>query len=55
MKPSEMAFLSNSRFQNRPKESPNGSTNNGDMAEKAKRPVSEYLCVIYLITEKLSF
>ena len=37
------------------KERPIRSTNNGDMAEKAKRPVSESVTDIYLITEKLSF
>ncbi len=36
--PSEIAFSSNYRWQNR-KESPNGSTNNGDMVDKAKRDV----------------
>ena len=35
MKPSEMAFLSNSRWQNS-KERPNRSTNNGHMVVKAK-------------------
>ncbi len=40
MKPSEMALLSNSRWHNR-KEHTNRSTNNGDMAETAKRPASE--------------
>ena len=38
MKPPEMAFLSNSRWQNR-KEHSNRSTNNGDLAETAKRYV----------------
>ena len=41
MKPSEMASLSNSYVIQNCKEYPNRSTNNGDMAEKAKRPVSE--------------
>ena len=36
MKPSEMALLSKNRT-----ERPNRSTNNGDMADKAKRPESE--------------
>ncbi len=36
-KPTEMTFSSNSRWQNRP----NRSTNNGDMAERAKRPMSD--------------
>ena len=36
MKPSEMAFLSNSKCQNR-KERTNQTTNNGGMDEKAKR------------------
>ena len=40
MKTSEMALLSNSKWQTR-KERPYRSTNNGDMAEKAKRPVGE--------------
>ncbi len=35
-----MAFLFNSRRQNR-KETPKRSTNHGDMAEIAKRPVSD--------------
>ncbi len=35
MKPSQMASLSNSRWQAR-RERPNRSTTNGDMAEKAK-------------------
>ena len=46
IKPSEMAFLSNSRWQNR-KERPNRSTNNGDMDEKAKRLVKESVISIY--------
>ena len=40
LKPSEMASLSKPTWQNR-KERPNASTNNGDMAEKDKRPVRE--------------
>ncbi len=40
MKPSEMAFLSNSGWQNR-KERSNRSTNNGYMDEKAERSVSK--------------
>ena len=48
-----MASLSNSRWQNC-KGSSNRSTNNGDIAEKAKRPLSEYIFDIYLITEILS-
>ncbi len=36
MKPQEMAFSSNSKWQNR-KERPNQSTNKGDMAERSKR------------------
>ncbi len=36
MKPLEMAFSSNSWWQNR-EERPKRSTNNGDMAERAKR------------------
>ncbi len=40
MKSLEIASLSNSRWQNR-KEHPNHSTNNENMAERAKRPVSE--------------
>ncbi len=36
----DMALLSNYMCQNR-KERPNRSTNNGDMAETATRPVSE--------------
>ncbi len=43
MKPSEMAPLSNSKSQNR-KKRPNRSKDNGDMAEKAKCPVSERVC-----------
>ncbi len=40
MKPSEMAFLI--KFQvAKPKELPNRPTNNGDMSDKFKRPVSE--------------
>ncbi len=39
MKPSEMASSSNSRWQN-DKQCPNRSSNNGDMTERAKRPVS---------------
>ena len=39
-KNSEMSFSSNSRWQNS-KERPNRTTNNGDMAETAKRPMSE--------------
>ena len=38
MKPSEKAFLLNSRGQNK-KQRPNRSTKNGDMAERAKRPL----------------
>ncbi len=45
MKSSEIASMSNSRLHNR-KESPNQSTNNGDMNEKAKRPVSESVIFI---------
>ncbi len=40
MKPSEMASTSNSRWQTC-KERPNEPTNNGDMAERAKRPVND--------------
>ncbi len=40
MKPSERASSSNSRCHNL-KESPNPSTKNGDMAKRAKRPLSE--------------
>ncbi len=40
MKASEFASLSKSRWKTR-KERPNRSTNNGDMAETAERPVSE--------------
>ena len=40
MKPLEMAYLSNSRWQNL-KERSNRFQNNGDMAERAKRPMSE--------------
>ncbi len=40
MKPSEMASLSNSWGQNRQERS-DRTTNNGDMAETAKRPVKE--------------
>ncbi len=40
LQPSEMASLSNSWWQNF-KERPNGSTNNGDVYEKGKCPVSE--------------
>ena len=48
MKPSEMASLSNSRWQNC-KDRPIGSTNNGDIFEKAKRDVvSEYVQSIKL-------
>ena len=39
-----MASLPNSRWQNR-KERKNQSTNNGDMTEIAKRPVSEGVSV----------
>ena len=49
-----MASLSNSRWRNR-KARLNRSTNDGDMAEKAKRPVSESVTDIYIIREKLSF
>ena len=35
-----LAFLFHSRWQNR-KERPNRSTDNGDMYERAKRPVSD--------------
>ena len=42
MQPSEMASSSNSSLKNR-KEYPDRSTNNGDMAEIAKRPVSDGL------------
>ena len=46
--PSEMASLSNSRWQNR-KQRPN-------MVDKAKRDVmSEWVCDIYLIIKKMSF
>ena len=38
LQPSEMALLSNSRWQNR-KERPNRSTNNGDIGENAKHSV----------------
>ena len=37
MKPSEMALVSNYRWQERP----NRSTNNGDMDDNDKRPMSE--------------
>ena len=37
-----MASLSNSSGKNR-KETPNRTTNNGDMAETAKRPVREWV------------
>ena len=37
------------------KKSPNRSTDNGDIEEKAKRPVSELVCCIYLTKVKLSF
>ena len=47
MKPSEMASSSNSRWQNC-KERPN----NGDMVERAKRPVNEFVN-LHLIREKL--
>ena len=40
MKSSEMAALSNSRWQNN-KECPNQSTNNGDKTERAKCPMSD--------------
>ena len=40
MKPLEIAHLSNSMWQNG-KERPNQSTNNVNMAERAKRPVSD--------------
>ncbi len=40
IKPSEMASLLNSSWQNR-KESPNRSTNNEDITETPKRPVGE--------------
>ena len=57
MAPSEIAFLSNSRWQNR-KERPNRSTNSGHMVEIAKRPVGdgmrEWVCDIYVIREKPS-
>ncbi len=43
MKPSEMAYLSNCKVQNR-KQRPNQFTNNGDMVEKAKwNVVSEWV------------
>ncbi len=41
MKPSEMASLSNSRWQNC-KERPKRSTNNEDMVETAENPVREW-------------
>ncbi len=44
---SEMASLSNSRWQNR-KERPNQFPNNGGMAEKAKRPVTEVVNLCHL-------
>ena len=51
-----MDHLKKYRCQNR-KERPKRSTNNGDMAEIAKPPVSdgetELVCDIYLITEEL--
>ena len=40
MQASYTASLTDSRWQNH-KERPNRSTNNGDIDEKAKRPVSE--------------
>ena len=52
MKPSEMASLSKSIWQTR-KERPNRSTNHGDMDEKAKSPVREF--VKSIITYNLSF
>ena len=58
MKPSEIASSSNSRWQNR-KERPYQSTNNGEMVKRAKRPVSDgvtdWVCEIYVIGEKLGF
>ena len=42
MKPSEMASLSNSRWQNYV-ERQNKSTNNGDLDNKAKCPMSEWM------------
>ena len=55
LKPSEMAFLTNSRWQNR-KERSNRPTSNGDTVEKPKRNVVyEWVCDIPLIIEKLSF
>ncbi len=47
-------FRFNSRWQNR-KERPNRPTNNLDMTETAKRPMTESVCDIYLIREKMSF
>ena len=54
MKPSEMAFSSNSKWQTR-NERKNRSTNKGDMAKGDKRPVSEsvtsnnFLLFIYFL------
>ena len=47
MKPSEMASLSNNRWQNC-KELSNPSTTNGDMDDKAKRPARDRVCDIYV-------
>ncbi len=52
MKPCEMASL-NYRLQNQ-EERQNRSTNNGDMDERAKRPVKEWVCYIFVIRENLS-
>ena len=54
LQPSEMASLSSSSWQTSIERS-NRSTTNGDMVEKAKCPVKECVCDIYIIIEKLSF
>ncbi len=54
MKTSEMAYLSNKRYQKR-KERPNRTTNNGDRAGTAKCPMSELVSDIYVLRDKLSF
>ena len=49
-----MASLSNSRWQNR-RERPNRTTNNGDMAKPAKRPVSNEASLLHLYIIVLCF